>query len=217
MFDFVQSPEFSASDLENGRLLFARGTTFFKGVPSLQFLPEMERPEIAFAGRSNVGKSSLINALTNHHRLARTSNTPGRTRELNFFSVNDRINMVDMPGYGYARASKTDIASWQNLIKQYLQGRANLRRVYILVDSRHGIKLSDMELMEMLDESAVTYQVILTKADKIKISEAQNVYKNVYDAIKSRPAGYPFVGITSAEKKQGIDVLQTYIWNATEF
>ena len=217
MFDFVNTPKFSTDHMEHGRLLFARGTQFFKGVPSLKFLPDMERPEVAFAGRSNVGKSSLINALTNVHRLARTSNTPGRTRELNFFSVNDRINLVDMPGYGYARASKIHIANWNVLIKRYVQGRANLRRVYILVDSRHGLKSSDMELMDMLDESAVTYQVVLTKLDKIKQADAQKVYMAVQKAIQNRPASYPFVVVTSSEKKQGIDMLQTYIYDATEF
>lgn len=214
MFDFVQSPQFSDGHLENSRLLFARGTEFFRGVPALKLLPDMDRPEIAFAGRSNVGKSSLINALTNVHRLARTSNTPGRTRELNFFNVNNRINLVDMPGYGYARASKTAIANWNKLIKQYLQGRANLRRVYILVDSRHGLKPGDMELMDMLDESAVTYQVVLTKLDKIKQTEVETVYINVQSHIQNRPASYPFVVATSAQKKQGINMLQAYIYDA---
>ncbi len=215
MFDFIKTPDFSPAHLEHGRLLFARGTQFFKGVPALKFLPNMERPEVAFAGRSNVGKSSLINALTNIHRLARTSNTPGRTRELNFFNVHNSINLVDMPGYGYARASKTDIAHWNVLIKTYLQGRVNLRRVYILVDSRHGVKPSDMELMEMLDKSAVTYQVVLTKLDKIKPMDAKKVYVAVQTVIQNRPASYPFVVATSAEKKQGVDILRAYIYDAT--
>ena len=217
MFDFVQSPQFNSDDLENGRLLFARGTEFFRGVPTLKFLPDMERPEIAFAGRSNVGKSSLINALTNVNRLARISNTPGRTQALNFFNVNNRINLVDMPGYGYARASKADIAKWHILIKHYIQRRANLRRVYILVDSRHGLKPSDTELMDILDAWAVPYQVVLTKLDKIKQQVAKKVYTAVQAQIQNRPASYPFVVPTSAEKKQGINMLRAYIYDATEF
>ncbi len=217
MFDFVKTPDFTSDCLEQGRLLFARGTTFLNSVPSLQLLPDMQRPEIAFAGRSNVGKSSLINALTNCHRLARTSNTPGRTRELNFFDVNGRMYLVDMPGYGYARASKTDIARWQALLKAYLQGRPNLRRVYILVDGRHGVKPNDIELMDMLDMAAVTYQVVLTKLDKIKQAEAQKVYTSVHTAIQNRPASYPFVGATSAEKKHGIDMLRAFIYSVIEF
>ena len=203
--------------LEEGRMLFARGTTFVKGVVNLEGLPDDRvMAEVAFAGRSNVGKSSLINALTNMTHLARTSNTPGRTRELNYFDVNGRMHLVDMPGYGYARASKDEIKRWNLLIKQYLKGRTNLRRVYILIDSRHGIKPSDIELMEMLDEAAVTYAPVLTKLDKIKKSDVEKVHASVFEKTGKRAAAFPFLVNTSAEKKTGIDILRGCIWNAIQ-
>ncbi len=216
MNKLLTDTQFDENTMEQARLLFARGTSFVKGVVGLSGLPSMELPEIAFAGRSNVGKSSLINSLTNVKGLARASNTPGRTRELNYFSVNDKVNLVDMPGYGYAKASKSDIKQWNNLIQAYLQGRANLRRVYLLIDSRHGIKPNDIELMDMLDKSAVTYQIILTKIDKIKKSDVEKVYDKVLSSIKNRSASYPFIVSTSAEKKDGIDLLRSYILTAIE-
>lgn len=212
----LTNKQFDENTMEQARLLFARGTTFVKGVVGLSGLPPMELPEIAFAGRSNVGKSSLINSLTNVKGLARASNTPGRTRELNYFSVDNKVNLVDMPGYGYAKASKSDIKQWNNLIRSYLQGRANLRRVYLLIDSRHGIKPNDIELMDMLDESAVTYQIILTKIDKIKKSDVEKVYDEVLNLVQKRSASYPFIVATSAEKKDGIDLLRSYILTAIE-
>ncbi len=206
----------TAEELEEGRLLFARGTTFTKGVVNLNGLPSDEVVEVAFAGRSNVGKSSIINALTNTTGLARTSNTPGRTRELNYFDVNGRMNLVDMPGYGYARASKEDVKRWNLLIKQYLKGRANLRRVYILIDSRHGIKDSDIELMEMLDEAAVTYAPVLTKIDKIKKTDLAKVHASVIEKTGKRAAAFPFLIDTSSEKKMGIDSLRACIYTAIQ-
>ena len=167
--------EFSKTQIENGRLLFARNVTFMLSAVSLETLPAARLPEICFAGRSNVGKSSLINAVTNRKGIARASNTPGRTRELNYFNVDERLYIVDLPGYGYAKASKSDIARWTKLTRQFLFGRASLRRVFLLIDSRHGLKESDTELMSVLDETAVTYQIILTKTDKLKKGEMDKV------------------------------------------
>ena len=177
-------------DIEAGRLLFARDVTFMLSAVSLETLPPARLPEICFAGRSNVGKSSLINALTNRKGLARASNTPGRTRELNYFNVDERLFVVDLPGYGYAKASKSDIARWTKLTRQFLFGRASLRRVFLLIDSRHGIKDSDLELMGMLDETAVTYQIILTKMDKLKKGEFEKVLTKTQNRIAKRPAAF---------------------------
>ncbi len=174
-------------------------------------LPGSGLPEVCFAGRSNVGKSSLINALTNQKGLARASNTPGRTRELNYFNADDRIHLVDLPGYGYARASKTDIARWTKLTRQFLAGRAPLRRVFLLIDSRHGLKDSDKEIMSMLDETAVTYQIILTKVDKLKKGELAKVLEKTQKGIARRPAAHPEVIATSSVKKDGLDVLKAEI------
>jgi len=171
------APVYSAEQLEAGRLLFARDVSFMLSVVKLSALPPPDMPEVCFAGRSNVGKSSLINALTGRKGLARASNTPGRTRELNYFNVDERIRVVDLPGYGYAKASKTDIAKWTELTRAFLRGRAPLRRVFVLIDSRHGLKDSDIDIMEMLDEAAVTYQLILTKVDKLKKGELEKVMK----------------------------------------
>lgn len=197
--------------IEAGRLLFARPTEFMLSAVSLDTLPPGGPPEICFAGRSNVGKSSLINALTNVNGLARASNTPGRTRELNYFNVDDRLRIVDLPGYGYARASKVDIAKWTALTRAFLRGRAQLRRVFILIDSRHGIKESDLELMGMLDEAAVTYQVVLTKADKIKPPAVVKEVKKTQEKIKKRPASFPVIIPTSSVKKTGLDLLKAEI------
>ena len=198
-------------DIEAGRLLFARDVTFMLSTVSLDTLPPARLPEICFAGRSNVGKSSLINALTNRKGLARASNTPGRTRELNYFNVDERLFVVDLPGYGYAKASKADIARWTKLTRQFLFGRASLRRVFLLIDSRHGIKDSDLELMGMLDETAVTYQLILTKVDKLKKSEVEKVEAKTLKAIAKRPAAFPELICTSSEKKRGLDELRAEI------
>ena len=197
--------------LEAGRLLFARPVTFMLSVVAMDKLPPPDLPEICFAGRSNVGKSSLINALTNQNKLAKASNTPGRTRELNYFNVSDRLRIVDLPGYGYARASKTDIAKWTKLTRRFLAGRAPLRRIFLLIDSRHGLKDTDLEIMSMLDETAVTYQIVLTKIDKLKKGEAEKVLAKVADAIKRRPAAFPVPVLTSSEKKSGLDELRAQI------
>ena len=198
-------------EIEAGRLLFARDVTFMLSAVSLETLPPARLPEICFAGRSNVGKSSLINALTNRKGLARASNTPGRTRELNFFNVDERLFVVDLPGYGYAKASKSDIARWTIFTRQFLFGRASLRRVFLLIDSRHGIKESDLELMGMLDETAVTYQLILTKVDKLKKGEHEKVLTKTQKAIAKRPAAFPEIISTSSEKKRGLDKLRAEI------
>jgi len=207
----ASTPEFTDAQIEEGRLLFARDVDFMLSVVRLETLPPPDRPEICFAGRSNVGKSSLINALTNRKGLARASNTPGRTRELNYFNVDNRLNLVDLPGYGYARASKSDIKNWTQLTRAFLRGRAGLRRVFLLIDSRHGIKPSDIELMEMLDEVAVIYQLVLTKTDKIKKAELDKVKRRTSRTIGKRPAAHPELMVTSSEKKTGIDLLRAEI------
>ena len=197
--------------LEVGHQLFAKQVEFMLSVVSMDTLPNPDLPEVCFAGRSNVGKSTLINALTNQNKLAKASNTPGRTRELNYFNVSGRLRLVDLPGFGYARASKTDIAKWTKLTRQFLRGRAPLRRVFLLVDSRHGFKPSDIEVMDMLDETAVIYQIVLTKIDKIKPPAVIKLMKNVRKRIAKRPAAYPNVIATSSEKKIGIDELRAEI------
>lgn len=205
------TPEEEAEYLENGRRLFARSVDFMLSVVDLQGLPPADLPEVCFAGRSNVGKSSLINALTNQNGLARASNTPGRTRELNYFNADDRIRLVDLPGYGYARASKTDIARWTKLTRAFLAGRAALRRVFLLIDSRHGLKPGDLDIMAMLDETAVTYQIVLTKVDKLKKGELAKVQDKTLKAIAKRPAAHPELLHTSSVKKDGLDVLRAEI------
>ena len=199
-------------DIEAGRKLFAGSCDFVLGVAALTQLPEAGRPEIAFAGRSNVGKSSLINALTNRKTLAKTSNTPGRTQQLNFFDLNHgALYMVDMPGYGYAKVSKTQKKEWNILIRNYLRGRQTLRCVFILIDSRHGLKDTDIELMSMLDETAVSYRIILTKTDKVKTQDLDNVTEKIRTALKKHPAAYPDVVHTSAVKMHGLDHLRAVI------
>lgn len=204
-------PEFTPKQIEDGRLLFAREVEFMLSVVNLDSLPPANRPEICFAGRSNVGKSSLINALTNRKGLARASNTPGRTRELNYFNVHDRLNVVDLPGYGYAKASKSDIKGWTQLTRAYLRGRAGLRRVFLLIDSRHGVKESDIELMVMLDEAAVTYQLVLTKIDKKSKTDLDKIMRQTSRKIAKRPAAHPELMVTSSEKKTGLDLLRAEI------
>ncbi len=203
--------EFKESDIEAARILFSGPCDFMLGVAALEQLPETESPEIAFAGRSNVGKSSLVNALTGRKTLARTSNTPGRTQQLNFFNLAGRLILVDMPGYGYAKVSKTQIADWTKLIFKYLRGRPNLRCVFVLVDARHGLKDSDFELMKMLDEAAVSYRVVLTKIDKIKDQEREKVARETLEALKKRAAAFPGLALTSAEKGTGIPELRSVI------
>lgn len=197
--------------IEQGRLLFAGPVEFMLSVVSMQTLPPPDLPEVCFAGRSNVGKSSLINALTGRKKLARASNTPGRTRELNYFNLSDRIHIVDLPGYGYARASKTDIAKWTRLTRQFLRGRATLRRVFLLIDSRRGVKDPDLEIMDMLDETAVPYQIVLTKIDKLKKGELEKITEQVKSKIARRPAAHPDMIITSSEKKTGLEMLKAEI------
>ncbi|MDI9407985.1 MAG: ribosome biogenesis GTP-binding protein YihA/YsxC [Candidatus Pacebacteria bacterium] len=198
--------------LERGRLLFAGPCDFVKGVVQLDHLPEAVLPEVAFAGRSNVGKSSLINGLTGRKYLARASNTPGRTRELNYFDLGGRLWLVDMPGYGYAEAAKSDVARWTELIMLYLRGRANLNRVFLLIDSRHGVKANDLETMKMLDAAAVVYQLVLTKADKLSTEKArQEVYELTLAAVAKRPAAFPEVIMTSSETGRGMDLLRAAV------
>lgn len=204
-------PDYTREQIEAGRLLFARPVTFMLSVVSMDKLPAAVLPEICFAGRSNVGKSSLINALTGQKGLARASNTPGRTRELNFFNADERLHVVDLPGYGYARASKTEIARWTKLTRQYLAGRAPLRRIFLLIDSRHGLKESDLEIMSMLDETAVTYQIVLTKVDKLKKGQLEKVMGKSLTQIAKRPAAFPIILPTSSVKVTGLDLLKAEI------
>lgn len=204
-------PRFSDAQIEDGRLLFARPITFVKSAVSLDTLPPMGPPEVCFAGRSNVGKSTLINALTNQAGLARASNTPGRTQELNYFDAQGRLMLVDLPGYGYAKAPKYKVEAWTRLTRQFLFGRATLRRVFVLIDSRHGVKPVDLELMDMLDETAVTYQAVLTKADKIKKGQLTRAQDALQAALAKRPAAFPIVATTSSEKGLGMAELRAEI------
>jgi GTP-binding protein len=204
--------DFSPAQLEHARWLFAQHWGFVRGVPSLEFLPDADQPEIAFAGRSNVGKSSLINALVNQHGLARTSNTPGRTQELNFFSAEAAgFYLVDLPGYGFAKAPKDKVDQWGVVLRDYLRGRVVLRRVFLLIDSRHGAKAVDEEIFELLDQTAVTYQVVLTKIDKIKPPAVPKAIAAAEALVKSHAAAFPQVLATSAEKKTGLDELRAAV------
>ncbi len=196
---------------ETGRRLFAGNTDFLKGVVALDGLPPADRIEVCFAGRSNVGKSTLINALTGRKGLARASNTPGRTQEINFFTLGDSHYLVDLPGYGFANAPKKVVEGWQRLLKAYLSGRSTLRRAFVLIDARHGVKPVDEEIMTLLDKAAVTFQIVLTKADKVKAAERGKVLDQVREAARRHPAAYPELVLTSSEKGQGIDDLRGII------
>jgi GTP-binding protein len=200
-----------ARRIEAGRLLFARPWRFVLGAQTLAGLPNSQGIEIAFAGRSNVGKSSLINALVGQKALARTSNTPGRTQELNFFASDTGPTIVDMPGYGYARASKRQVREWTRLLFQFLRGRANLRRVYLLIDARHGIKDNDCEALDILDQAAVSYQIALTKADKPTRGALAAVVAATEQALARRPAAYPGIVVTSVATGLGIENLRAEI------
>ena len=202
---------------ERARKLFAGPVEFLKSAPGLKFLPDPAYPEIAFAGRSNVGKSSLLNALTNRKGLARTSNTPGRTQELNFFDVGQppQIRLVDMPGYGFAEAPKDLVKRWRFLVNDFLRGRSVLRRAIVLIDSRHGVKPVDVEIMDMLDTAAVNYQIVLTKADKIKPTELATVLERTTAEAAKHPAAHPRLIATSSESGLGIAELRTAVLDAT--
>jgi GTP-binding protein len=199
---------FTPEQIEAARLAFARPAQFLLGVVAMEHLPETDLPEVAFAGRSNVGKSSLLNALTGQNELARVSNAPGRTREVNLFLVDERLRLADLPGYGFAKVSRKEANKFQNLGRAYLRGRPNLKRVYLLIDSRHGLKAPDTEALDALDKAAVSYQIVLTKADKIKPAEAAAVAEATLKAIAKRPAAFPRVAVTSSEKGLGIAELR---------
>lgn len=203
--------EFTAEQLENGRLLFTQSCEFVIGAAALAQVPETDFPEIAFAGRSNVGKSSLINALTGHKALARTSNKPGRTQQVNFFNLGQRMMIADLPGYGYAKAPRNDVDKWTALVNSYLKGRAQLRRTCLLIDARHGIKDNDREIMGMLDEAAVAYQIVLTKADKIKEKQRQVLVDKTSAELVKHTAAHPMVILTSSEKGDGIAELRAIL------
>jgi GTP-binding protein len=205
------SEPFDAEELEAARKLFARETKFMMGAVAMSGLPDADLPEVAFAGRSNVGKSTLINAVTGRTHLARASNSPGRTREVNFFVLDERLRLVDLPGYGFARASRSDVKKFQNLGRDYLRGRPNLKRAYLLIDARHGLKDVDEEALAAFDTAAVSYQIVLTKSDKLKAAEVAAVTERTLKAIAKRPAAFPRVLATSSEKGLGIPELRAEI------
>lgn len=208
-FTLAEEPESEAK--ERGRKLFAGNTEFLKGVVAMDGLPPADRLEVCFAGRSNVGKSTLINALTGRKGLARASNTPGRTQEINYFTTLNGPFLVDLPGYGYANAPIPVVEKWQRLLKAYLSGRQTLRRAFVLIDARHGVKKVDEEILALLDRAAVTFQVVLTKADKVKDKDRVAVLEQVRKAVAKHPAAYPELILTSSEKGDGIDILRSII------
>ena len=209
----MTDPEFTADDLAWGQALFRTPCDFILGAVAVDGLPQDGRPEIAFAGRSNVGKSSLINALTGRKTLARVSVTPGRTRELNFFTLGpeSELYLVDMPGYGYARAPKSEVKGWTQLIRDYLRGRRQLKRVFLLIDARHGLKANDRDTMKLMDEAAVSYQGVLTKADKPKQTELEAVIEKTEAELAKHPAAFPHLLVTSAKEGLGIPELRATI------
>ncbi|MAC02765.1 MAG: YihA family ribosome biogenesis GTP-binding protein [Marinovum sp.] len=207
-------PETEAPDshtTEQGRMLFASGTDFVKGVVAMSGLPPADRLEVCFAGRSNVGKSSLINAVTGRKALARASNTPGRTQEINFFTAGDSHYLVDLPGYGYANAPVKVVEKWQHLLKQYLSGRQSLRRAFVLIDMRHGVKPVDEEILSLLDSAAVPFQCVMTKTDKIKDINREKTLAQVRQTLSKHPAAFPEIVLTSSEKGTGIATLRAII------
>lgn len=211
-FPIVEEPD--EISREKGRKLFVGSNAdFLKGVVAMSGLPADDRIEVCFAGRSNVGKSSLINALTGRKGLARASNTPGRTQEINFFTLTESHYLVDLPGYGFANAPLDVVAKWQRLLKQYLQGRVSLRRAFVLVDTRHGIKDVDEEIMSLLDSAAVTFQVVMTKADKVKDKDRAKILDQVRSKLSKHPAAFPEIVLTSSEKGEGIPTLRALIAN----
>jgi GTP-binding protein len=210
----VSEPVFSADELEAARILFAHDVSFMMGAVQIAGLPPADLPEVAFAGRSNVGKSSLINAVAGRLHLARASNEPGRTREVNFFVADGKLRLVDLPGYGFARAGRKDVRKFQNLGRDYLRGRPNLKRAFLLIDARHGLKDVDAEALDAFDIAAVSYQIVLTKADKLKPAEVDAVVARTLARIAKRPAAFPRVLATSAEKGTGIAELRAEILQA---
>ena len=210
-FTFQIAEDPTPEEVENGRVLFAGETDFLKGVVAMDGMPPADRLEVCFAGRSNVGKSSLINALTGRKSLARTSNTPGRTQEINFFTLAESHYLVDLPGYGFAEAPVAIVQKWQRLLKAYLSGRQTLRRAFVLIDSRHGVKPVDEEILSLLNKSAVAFQVVLTKTDKLKKGELEKVITQVSAALQKHPAAFPEIVLTSSEKGIGIPTLRHII------
>ena len=208
-FPLAEEPD--AATLERGRKLFAGPCTFLKGVVAMSGLPPADRVEVCFAGRSNVGKSTLINALTGHKALARASNTPGRTQEINYFILGESHYLVDLPGYGFAKAPVATVEKWQRLLKAYLSGRPTLRRAFVLIDARHGIKEVDDEILTLLDKAAVPFQAVLTKADKVKAAELAEILDQVRARLQSHPAAFPELIVTSSEKGEGIAILRATI------
>lgn len=208
---FPEAPEPDPEIAEAARQLFAGPVEFVKGVVAMDGLPAADRPEVCFAGRSNVGKSSLINALTGRKGIARASNTPGRTQEINYFTLGERAYLVDLPGYGFAKAPVAVVAKWQALLKSYLSGRPTLRRAFCLIDARHGVKPVDHEIMTLLDRSAVPFQMVLTKADKIGPNAIKPVLAGVEEALQKHPAAFPELVVTSSDKGQGIATLRAII------
>ncbi len=209
--DFTAKAEFTDEQIETARVFFAQPVSFLMGAVRMDAMPAPDLPEVAFAGRSNVGKSSLINGLVNQKYLARASNEPGRTREINFFLLAEQLRLVDLPGYGFARVSRSIADKFQDLGRAYLRGRANLKRVYVLIDARHGLKKVDLEALDALDVAAVSYQIVLTKADKIKPHEVDKVVADTLKAIAKRPAAFPRVLATSSEKGLGMPELRAEI------